>query len=157
MIGMETLNQLKFTRSYTLGRLKNSVDTAWDTQPKGFNNTICWNAGHVFVTMETLIKAAVDTYEIAHPEWVPLFKKGSSPANWERNIPSKDEILTALKEQPERAMEALKGSLSNSLNEPISIGPMHTMETVEAVVQFILWHEGVHAGIINSMNIVVGK
>ena len=80
------------------------------------------------------------------------FVSGSGPNDWEGNAPSTDELLAALEEQPERVVKALEGKLSNTLQEPMSIGPLHTMVTVEAVVQFAVWHEGVHAGMINALN-----
>ena len=49
-------------------------------------------------------------------------------------------------------MKALEGNLGKTLNEPMSIGPFHTMETAEAIVQFAVWHEGVHAGMIDALN-----
>ena len=79
MISIETINQLKFTRIYTLGRLRQTVDTEWDTQPKGYNNTIRWNAGHIFVTMETLMQRAIAEYEPVHPEWHSAFCTRNEP------------------------------------------------------------------------------
>ena len=82
MILIESLNQLNLTRLYTLGRLGQTSDTEWDTQPKGYNNTIRWNAGHIFVTMEYFVNLVIDDYEMVHPEWIPFFTRGSSPAEW---------------------------------------------------------------------------
>ena len=76
------------TRMYTLGRLKNSKEEAWDTQPNGFGNTIRWNAGHIFVSMEALVQKALGEYEPVNPEWIPLFVTGTSPAGWGENVPS---------------------------------------------------------------------
>ncbi len=157
MIDIETLKQLNFTRIYTLGRLKQSNKEAWDTQPNGFNNTIRWNAGHIFVAMETLVQKAVEGYEPVNPKWIPLFATGSNPKDWEGEIPSNEELLAALEAQPTHITEALKGNLSNTLQDPMSIGPLHTMETAEAIVQFAVWHEGVHAGIIHGLNRVTGE
>ena len=145
------------TRMYTLGRLKNSKEEAWDTQPNGFNNTIRWNAGHIFVSMEALVQKALGEYEPVNPEWIPLFVTGTSPEGWGENVPSNEELLAALKEQPARIVAALEGNLGNVLAEPMSIGPMHTMETAEAIVQFAVWHEGVHAGMIHGLNRVTAE
>lgn len=138
----------------TLGYLQKSKEAAWDTKPNGFNNTIRWNAGHTFAAMETFVQKAMGDYKPVNPEWIPLFVTGSSPEDWGENVPSNEELLVALKEQPARIVAALEGNLSNMLVEPMSIGPMHTMETAEAIVQFVVWHEGVHAGIINGLNSV---
>ena len=157
MIDIATLKQLNLARTYTLGRLKQSKEEAWDTKPAGFNNTIRWNAGHIFVSMETLVQKALANYTPVNPEWIPLFVTGSSPEGWEGNVPSNEELLAALKAQPARVMAALEGNLGNTLAEPMSIGPIHTMETAEAVVQFAVWHEGIHAGIIDGLNRVTGE
>lgn len=136
---------------YTLGRLGQSIDTEWDTQPRGYNNTIRWNAGHILVTMEYFTNLVIADYEMVHTEWIPFFVRGTSPKLWEGDIPSNEEILTALKEQPPRIVKALEGKLSQSIAEPIKMGP-NLMETVEAIIQFAVWHEGVHAGIIDGLN-----
>ena len=88
---------------------------------------------------------------MVHTEWIPFFVRGTSPSSWEGDIPSNEEILTALKEQPTRIVKALEGKLSQSIAEPIKMG-RNIMETVEAIVQFAVWHEGVHAGIIDGLN-----
>lgn len=148
---IETLSQLNFTRVYTLGRLSQSGEAEWDTQPRGYNNTIRWNAGHIFVTMEYFTNLVIDKYEIVNPKWIPFFVTGTSPASWEGEVPSNDEIITALREQTARITNAFEGKLESPIAEPIKIGP-HTIATVEAVVQFVVWHEGVHAGIIDGLN-----
>ena len=89
---------------YTLGRLQKSPEGKWDTQPEGFNNTIRWNAGHIFVSMETLIQKAIAGIQPVNPEWIPLFVSGTSPSKWEVEPPSNEEFLAALKEQPERIL-----------------------------------------------------
>jgi hypothetical protein len=157
MTGIVLLKQLSFTRIYTLGRLQQSMEGEWDTQPAGFNNTIRWNAGHTFVSMETLVQKAVPDYKPVNAEWIPLFKPGSSPTDWEVEPPSNEKLLTALQEQPERILSVLQGKLSNSLTEPMHLGKMHTMETVEAIVQFAVWHEGIHSGVIHALNRMTGE
>ena len=148
---IETLNQMNFTRVYTLGRLSQSGETEWDTQPRGYNNTIRWNAGHIFVTMEYFVNLVIDEYETVNPKWIPFFVTGTSPASWEGDVPSNEEILTALREQTARITKDVEGKLEEPIAEPIKIG-LHTMTTVGAIVQFVVWHEGVHAGMINGLN-----
>jgi uncharacterized damage-inducible protein DinB len=149
---METLNQLNFARIYTQGRLQNLKNEQWDIQPEGFNNTIRWNVGHVFTTMETFLQRVVSSYEPVHSEWIPLFKGGTKPEDWTVEPPTNEELLLALAEQPARAIEVLSGKLDQQLPEVMQIGKIHEMATVEAVIQFAIWHEGIHAGIIFALN-----
>lgn len=149
---METLNQLNFARIYTLGRISQVNDVSWDTQPTGFNNTIRWNVGHIYVNAEILTQKAIPTYEIVHPEWAPLFIPGTKPGDWTMEPPTSDELVSALKEQTGRIKAVLENNFSHTLTESMSIGNLHEMKTVEALVQFMVWHEGVHAGIIHALN-----
>lgn len=153
MSDIETLNQMNFARSYTFGRLKQSNDKEWDTQPEGYNNTIRWNVGHIFVTMETFTHLAIPEYAAVRSEWIPLFSTGTSPADWKgkKKIPSNDDLLMTLKDQKERLTRIYSGNIELTIKEPIKIGPL-TLDTVEAVVQFLTWHEGIHAGMIDGLN-----
>ncbi|MCG7334889.1 DinB family protein [Sporosarcina sp. ACRSM] len=154
---MSTLKQLNFTRMHALRQLEQAPEEKWDTQPEGFSNTIRWNAGHIFVTMEVFVQKAIPEYTPVNPEWIPFFVTGSSTSQWEGEPPTNEELLTALKAQSERIVALLEGELDQTLAEPVRIGNIHTMETVDAVVQFIVWHEGMHAGLIQGLNRVVGK
>lgn len=154
---MSTIEQLKFSRMYTVGRLSHVKEDAWDEQPSGFNNTIRWNAGHIYCSLENFTRAVLPSYEPRHKEWNSLFGKGTSPAAWDGLIPSNEELLDALKEQMPRVVEALEGNLDEVLAEPLKIGDMLTMETADAVIQFALWHEGLHAGIIHGLNRAIGE
>jgi len=149
---METINQLNFARIYTLGRIGQVEEDSWDIQPKGFNNTIRWNVGHIYVNAEILTQKSGPTYEIVHPEWMPLFVPGTKPSDWTIEPPTSEELIGALKEQTERLKGEFGNNLSSILIESMSIGNLHEMKTVEALVQFMVWHEGVHAGIIHALN-----
>ncbi len=149
---METLNQLSFARIYTQGRLQLIKDEQWDLQPEGFNNTIRWNLGHIFVSMESFVHRVLPKYEQVHPEWVSLFKGGTMPSEWKGHVPTNEELLTALAEQPERVKKVLSGKINQELPESMKIGTIHEMATVASVIQFAVWHEGVHAGVISAIN-----
>ena len=158
MSHIETLNQMNFARSYTIGRLTQSNDKEWDTQPKGYNNTIRWTVGHIFVTMETFTHLAIPEYAAVRSEWIPFFSTGTSPADWKskKKVPSNDELLMSLREQKDRLTRIFSEHLELAVQEPIKIGPL-TLDTVESVVKFLTWHEGIHAGMIDGLNKATAK
>lgn len=156
VLTIEIIDQLNFTRLYTLGRLKQSNDAEWDTQPTGFSNTIRWNAGHIYVTLEYFVHLIDSEYEIVNAEWIPFFVRGSSPANWEGDIPSNEEIIVALTEQTTRLTKFLAGRLEEPLENPINLGAKD-METIGALILFAIWHEGLHAGLIDGFNRTLTK
>jgi len=153
---LETIEQLKMARMYTMGRLSQAKEDAWDEQPTGFNNTVRWNAGHIYIMLEQFTAKALPSYEPQNNKWGAFFGIGTSPAKWEGQAPSKEELHAALQEQLPRVVEALECKLGEVLPEPLKIGNMLTMETVNAVIQFSLWHEGVHAGVIHGLNRAIG-
>ncbi|PZX02992.1 DinB family protein [Psychrobacillus insolitus] len=154
---METLKQLNFARISLLGKIKKSTEATLDVKPAGFSNTLRWNIGHVYASMEGLTKRAVPTYEIVNPQWFPLFLSGTSPDNWEVEPPTLEELIQALEEQPVRITAVLENNLQNSVPEPMIIGGVHQMDTVEALAQFITWHEGIHTGVIDAMNRITAE
>ena len=156
MLAIEIIDQLTFTRLYTLGQLKKSNDTEWDTQPTGFSNTIRWNAGHIYVILEYFVNLIDKEYEIVNAEWTPLFVRGSSPANWEGAIPSNEEIVVALTDQTTRLTKFLAGRLEEPLDNPMNLGD-NDMETIGALILFAVWHEGLHAGLIDGLNRTLTK
>lgn len=102
--------------------------------------------------MEALVQKAIPSYNIVHPEWISFFAPGTEPDNWLETPPSKEELIDSLKDQLDCVLALLAPNLQDYLVDTLEIGNLHSMETVEAIVQFIVWHEGVHAGIIHSIN-----
>ena len=137
----------------TIGRVKRVEDSKWDIQPKGFNNNIRWLAGHIFVTVEVFVQQHITSYEPVYPDWVPLFLEGTSPNEWEGEVPSGEEILKALRAQFEWIIPILEDNLENKAKEPLVIGDnIMSIDTVDGIVQFLSWHEGNHAGGIDALN-----
>lgn len=147
-----TLNQLKFARIYTLGKLANTEGPKWDLQPEGVNNTVRWNAGHIFVSMENFVQQIDPTYEPVHPEWFPFFMSGTSPMTWDEAAPSEEDILEELKIQPERVIYTLQDKMEQLLPKAMEIGEIHSMTDAESLLHFAIWHEGIHAGVIHVLN-----
>lgn len=147
---MATIKQMKFARGYTLGQLSKLEGADWDKLHPGFSNNIRWNAGHIFVSLDNFAKMIAPDFEVVHPEWDGLFNTGTSPDNWGEGVPSNEELVSALKEQTDRIAGALEGKLDAQIARPLEIAGHH-MDTGEKLLQFAVWHEGVHAGILNAM------
>ena len=88
------------------------------------------------------------------PDWIPLFIDGTSPDEWEGNVPTGEVLLTALSAQLERVIPVVENRLTEKATEPLIIGDnIMTIDSIEGFVQFLSWHEGTHSGAINAMNI----
>lgn len=153
---MESLKLFKYSRTSTLILLEQLDEDAWNYQPEGWPNNVRWLAGHIYAEAEGFMHDADHDYVIEKPDWLPLFLDGSRPSEWKEtdNVPSRDEILAALKDQ-EKAIEAFFAV--QPTKRPVSkIRDLNGMllETVESSMQFITWHEGIHIGDIKGLRLL---
>lgn len=147
---MEAIKLFKYSRTSTLILLNNIDENIWDIQPEGFPNNIRWNAGHVYSTAEDFLKDADENYEVKYPEWDDLFLDGTRPSEWPEEVPSKEEIIAALKEQEKRIEQYFQNKLKNKASKTRDINGT-LLDTVDASLQFVTWHEGIHLGTTKSI------
>lgn len=117
--------------------------------PKGFNNNIYWNLGHVSATLALL------TYKLSNlpipldEQFILSFGKGSSPASWvdRSKIPTVNELKQILKELPVQ--------VKNDLNEKqfVNFKPYQTsaginLQNIDDSLNFVFFHDGLHVGYI---------
>ena len=148
---MGALQQFSMARGYTLSRIKQADEHAWDTQPEGFSNTVRWNVGHIYTFTEDFLNRALNDYPVDHTEWAEFFAPGTGPSSWPSVPPAEEELVAALKDQGKRISQLTEQQLTHRLDTPLSIGKLITMETVEEVLQLLTWHEGMHAGLIDGL------
>lgn len=148
---MESIKLFKYSRTSTLILLTKINDEHWDVQPEGYPNTVRWNAGHVYATAEDYLVDADKNYMVVHPEWFDLFLDGTRPSEWTGYVPTKDEIIDALKEQEVRIVNHFKNKLNDQASLIRNINNT-LLDTVDASLQFVTWHEGIHLGVTNSLS-----
>ncbi|PIC79326.1 hypothetical protein CSV75_12065 [Sporosarcina sp. P18a] len=148
---MGALQQFSMARGYTLSLCKRADESAWDVQPKGFSNTVRWNVGHIYSLTEDFLHRAMNDYPVDKLEWSEFFATGTSPSTWPSSAPTEEELITAMKDQGKRISKLTEQQLTHRLSTPLSIGTFITMETVDEVLQFLTWHEGLHAGVIDGL------
>lgn len=151
---MESITMFTYSRTSTLILLKKIDEKVWDVQPNGVPNTIRWNAGHVYSTAEDYLTDADNDYKITLPEWDSLFLDGTRPSEWPDDVPTAAEIIDALTEQKERIANHFKEKLADdaSVIRDINGTPL---STVDASLQFVTWHEGIHLGVMNALSKIV--
>ncbi|NEU32230.1 DinB family protein [bacterium LRH843] len=153
---MDTLHQFQYSRTSTLIALTNIDKDLWDVHPSGYPNTIRWNAGHIYVTAEEFLNKADNNYKITHPEWIQFFIDGTHPDHWNNEVPILEDIMTALKEQDERITNYFSGKLRNDASETVTLHAL-SIDTVDASLQFVTWHEGIHLGIMKSLKLAIAE
>ena len=142
-----SLELFSFARSMTL-RLATSInEDQWDKQPKGQTNTVRWNIGHIFVTLEMIISGVDPEYNAVIYPYDKFFARGTSPADWKEDPPSDKELIELLAAQEKRVTSYLEGRLDQEVTKDFNIGPM-SLKTLGDVLNFLVFHEGMHQGIV---------
>lgn len=151
---MHSMKMFKYSRTSTLILLTRIDEVFWDIQPKNFPNNILWNAGHIYAEAEVFLHDADDNYKIIRPDWQRLFVDGTRPSEWTETVPTMSEIVEALQEQAPRIESFFKDKLNNNASKIRDVNGLK-LETVDAALQFVTWHEGIHIGDIKSIRTIV--
>lgn len=148
---MNSLKQFRLFRRLTLNALSDVGAEKFNIQPDGHPNTILWNAGHLYIAAELLMNKADSDYFIKHSEWAVFFAPGTRPSEWKGNPPAIQEVTSALEEQRDRIPAHFSGKLPDMASESFIIAS-YDMNTVDSLVNFVLYHEGLHCGIIKTLH-----
>ncbi|MEH7253090.1 DinB family protein [Neobacillus niacini] len=131
--------QLETYRSEILEAVENVTEAEAEAIPKGFNNNIRWNLGHIYLDQYAWIQAVTKETSSVPGQFSTWFGYGTSPADFTPETPSFEELKHLLKEQPAQ----IKAEYSERLEEefpPTEMG----MHTIEQVLIRTIFHEGMH-------------
>ncbi|WP_223700938.1 DinB family protein [Sutcliffiella deserti] len=142
--------QLSFVRNRTNLILETTSEELADRMPNGFRNSIRWNAGHIFLTMDTLLYSFAGKEHYVPLSYFKLFQMNTSPAGWGSEPPNMDEIKGHLLDQTDRIKKDFTGRLDEKIVKPFQIGD-YKLDTLAEVLGFANWHEGLHQGVMNSI------
>lgn len=146
-----SLEQVQFVRNSTLKLAAALEDGVLKEVPKGFNNNILWNLGHIYVVHENLIFKA-SGQETVYPEgFVECFSAKTSPKDWGTSVPTKETVLSYLEDQNKRIMSTFKNKLEEAIPNPISF-PGFEMTTIGDLLHFGMVHETMHNTTIKNYN-----
>jgi len=140
----------KVLRQVVIGQLQAVTEEQLDIQPKGFNNTIRWNVGHMIYWMEQYSTLCFHSPSGIPNHYEELFNSGTKPASWGIAPPSKEELIQLLTVQLSRLSELTPEMLNEKLTSPYTMGPFK-FETSGELFNFAQVHEAIHLGTISSL------
>jgi hypothetical protein len=80
--------------------------------------------------------------------YLELFANGTTPLEWNTSVPTLTELRERLSGQQRRILNVLKDDLQKDLPEPYTTSTGLTMGKVEELLNFTLYHEGMHYSVI---------
>jgi uncharacterized damage-inducible protein DinB len=147
-----TLKNFELTRDFFLKNVEGMSAEMADIQPEGFNNNIRWHVGHVLVTAEYFMFGYPEKSTVLPANYIGLFNRGTSPADWEGEVPTLQELTAQLKDQLDRIKQIPAERFQDQLKQPF-----FGLNTVAELAVFSNYHETYHSGQINAMKKVIKK
>lgn len=141
------LNQIEAFRADLLHVLEDVSEEMSNIVPKGYNNSIKWNAGHIYVDQYLWIYHKINDELVLPKNFMELFGFGTSPATWAVEAPTLEQIKDLLRIQVNEIKEKFGTRLDEQLVEPTELG----MNTIGEVIPRTIYHEGLHIGAIISL------
>jgi hypothetical protein len=143
-------NNIEFSRNFFIKNVEIVEEDVFDVQPEGFNNTIHWHVGHVLTAAEQFMFGFPNHSDHLPANYIELFTRGTKPADWKGDVPSRSVLISQLKDQLVRMKEIPVERLSKKLEKPI-LGQQNFGE----LINFSLFHENLHLGQIQAMRRVI--
>jgi hypothetical protein len=138
----------------TRGFLKNYLETLTleelNTIPKGYNNNIIWNIGHIIVTEQLLVYKLSGLPMLVSEELISKYMKGTKPETnaTQENVNEIKELLFSTIQRTETDYN--NGKFTN-FQEYVLSTTGNTLTKVEEAISFNLFHEGIHFGYIMAL------
>lgn len=139
----------------TLNEINNITEEDARRIPKGFNNNICWNLGHIYNAAGGLLTRFTGETVSAPDNYPKLFGQGTKPADWQGEVPSLNELQQKLEGQVEQLEFSFEKRLNDTLNTTCDFG-MVQLTTIGELLDFIMFHEGLHIGTIKGLKRAMG-
>ncbi|MDQ0273912.1 DinB family protein [Cytobacillus purgationiresistens] len=142
------LNLFADIRKQILNVLKNVSEGKMKHIPKGFNNHLYWQVGHVLTITDKLIFEYSGAGSRIPDHYSDFFATGTSPLNWSGQPPEIDLILIELKSQLTEICDNYDGMLT----QPVAEESNFLQATVIGeLVHVLIAHESTHLGMITAM------
>lgn len=118
--------------------------------PKGFNNNIIWNIGHIVVSQQLLAYKLSGLPMIVNDELVDKYRKDSKPegvVSQEEVDEIKDLLMTTI----DKTKEDYSNNVFKNYNEYTVSTTGNTLTNIDEAFEFILFHEGIHLGYVLAL------
>ena len=145
----DQIETIRKTRSFLLDYIKELNTEQLNKIPAGFNNNIIWNLGHMVASQQGVcyIRAGLKTW--VDEDFFNAYKPGSKPSEYfnESQIEKVKDLLFS-------SLDVLKSNYAKGLwtNYPAwSTRYGVELKSIDDVIQFLNFHEGLHLGYIMAL------
>ncbi|MFD2611635.1 DinB family protein [Paenibacillus gansuensis] len=153
-------DQMGHVRSQTLELVEGVTEELADRIPEGFRNNIRWQLGHVYLATEAFSLMQLNL-PLQLPEgFMERYAYSTTPQDEAaKSFPvlTIPELVSMLKEQPDRIRETFPISRLNESVSPLTTSTGLDLLTPEQSIRYCLYHEGLHFGTINAYKKILSR
>jgi hypothetical protein len=156
------IDNLVFTRGYTIPLLDTIPVADWFTMPAGCPSHVAWQVGHLAHAEARLVVERVGGRTevgggVLPPEFIKFFARNSVPEPDPDKHPSPAEIRRVLDHVHEAALQTLRDTADADLDTFVSGSPHRFCRTKADYARWVSHHEFLHAGQIGLIRRMLGK
>ena len=118
--------------------------------PKGFNNNIIWNIGHVVVSEQLLAYKLSGLESSLSDDMINKYRKDSKPQG-DVSQDEVDEIKNLLHSTLEKTKEDYYDDVFEKYNAYTVSTTGNTLTNIDEALQFVAIHEGLHYGYVLAL------
>ncbi len=151
-----TIEKIKKARLFLLAQISDLTAAQLNTVPAGFNNNIAWNLGHLVCAQQGLCYLRAGQAAVVAEKYIAPFFTNSKP----EGIIEPEEIAV-IKSLYIDTMDQLQTDYERKLFGQYTPSPnvlkLYGIElkTIDDALEFLLYHEGYHAGCILALKKLV--
>ena len=150
------LNKIKNFRLYLLKQISNLTTEQLNYIPSGYNNNIIWNLAHLVSAEQNMCYVRSGLPVTVEDKYFTPYISGTKPVDF-----VKGEDIEAIKAMLITSVDRLQVDLDNhafvNYTPSIMIPKVYGFEVtnIEEALEYLLYHEGYHAGCILSLKHLV--
>ena len=145
-----TFQTLNNTRSIFEKIIEKNTLEVLNKIPKGFNNNIIWNIGHIVVSEQLLVYKLSGLPSSLSDEMINKYRKDSKPES-PLNQSEVDEIKGLLFSTIEKTKTDYNNNIFKTYNTYTVSTTGNTLTNVAEALQFVVIHEGLHYGYVLAL------
>lgn len=142
-----------FTRIAMLNILEGLNEDQFNSIPKGHRNSVFWNIAHVMVTQQLLLYRLSGLPLLIDETFVESYGKGTF-AKTETSKKDVEFVKDNLVQLCEQAQKDFNSGLFENYKSYMTSAQIE-LKTVEDGIKFSSYHDGIHLGIVLSLNKLV--
>lgn len=149
----EKIESVRKLRSFLLKQISGLTTEQLNKIPPGFSNNIAWNLGHLVAAQQGICYVRSSLQPAVDADILDRYKTGTRPESFIAPTET-DEIRSLLYTTLDRLIVDYKEQAFVQYTEWTTRYDV-TISSIDDAVQFLLFHEGFHMGVVSSIQKVV--